>query len=626
MAGILVSMVVIVLATLLWSRQEVSDLESQIEISSAYNQTAMNASLSSIYSQRYGQSGDPQDLARLQTALVATLQSENRIKQIGTDEDRAYLANLESQYAADLLKASQTLTAISAGNFDPGAVGDSGALTEITQALTDRADVQRQTALANLHSVRSRTESLSAGSILVLMLGMPLVVGAYVMTRRYEHKETVRETELERLKEAALTDGLTGLANHRAFQEDLRREVARSARQTRPITIAMLDVDDFKEVNDTEGHAKGDAMLAQLAGLMVHLRGQDRPYRVGGDEFALIMPETDETEAAAALERLRALIEASLPKATMSIGFASTHLAVSPETLRDHADLALYESKRHGKNQVTAFTEGMIQGIEMTTSRALALRRVLDSGTIEMWYQPIYHFQTKELLAFEALLRLPTEPEIEGPQEAFKIAEGLGKARELDMLCVAGALRSADDLPDDVKLFINLDPATLASSRFSMQELVDIVAASRFKPQQIVFEVTEQTVVPVDLLKAQIDAIRQEGFGVALDDVGTGNAGLELMRLIKFDYVKIDRSVIIDASEGGQGRAVILAIVAFARETNSFMIAEGVEDASILQGIQLDEPGLREFWVRGVQGFLLGEPRASIESFLDVAHRRKHAA
>ena len=120
----------------------------------------------------------------LQTALVATLQSENRIKQIGTDEDRAYLANLESQYAADLLKASQTLTAISAGNFDPGAVGDSGALTEITQALTDRADVQRQTALANLHSVRSRTESLSAGSILVLMLGMPLVVGAYVMTRR----------------------------------------------------------------------------------------------------------------------------------------------------------------------------------------------------------------------------------------------------------------------------------------------------------------------------------------------------------------------------------------------------------------------------------------------------------
>jgi len=155
---------------------------------------------------------------------------------------------------------------------------------------------------------------------------------------------------------------------------------------------------------------------------------------------------------------------------------------------------------------------------------------------------------------------------------------------------------------------------------------VDLVDASQIEPSQIVFEVTEQTIVPVATLQQQVTAIKAKGFGIALDDVGTGNSGLELMRLIKFDYVKIDRSVIIDASNGGQGRAVILAIVAFARETGAFMIAEGIEDAGLLRGIRLDEPGLREFWVRGVQGFLLGEPRASMSSFLNIPEQSKPAA
>jgi EAL domain-containing protein (putative c-di-GMP-specific phosphodiesterase class I) len=347
---------------------------------------------------------------------------------------------------------------------------------------------------------------------------------------------------------------------------------------------------------------------------------------VGGDEFALIMPETDHADASAALERLRKTIESGLPGTTISIGFASAGEAYSPEILRDHADKALYEAKHKGKNQVAAFNPELSQGVEVTSAKTQALRRVIDGGGVEMWYQPIYHYGGHKLLAFEALLRMPTEPEIEGPQEAFEIAEGLGKARELDLLCVAGALSSAHHVPPDVKLFINLDPATLTNSRFSVQELTQLVDASPFERARIVFEVTEHSIVPVLTLRDQVEAIRSQGFGVALDDVGTGNSGLELMRLIKFDYVKIDRSVIIDASNGGQGRAVILAIVAFARETGAFMIAEGIEDANLLRGIRLDEPGLREFWVRGVQGFLLGEPRPSIASFLDAPGEPERAA
>jgi EAL domain-containing protein (putative c-di-GMP-specific phosphodiesterase class I) len=187
-------------------------------------------------------------------------------------------------------------------------------------------------------------------------------------------------------------------------------------------------------------------------------------------------------------------------------------------------------------------------------------------------------------------------------------------------------LAGAEDLPEGVKLFINLDPGSLMNSRFSVSEITTLVDASRLDRSRIVFEVTEHTIVPASALKEQVEGLRNEGFGIALDDVGTGNSGLELMRMIRFDYVKIDRSVIVDASTGGQGRAVILAIVAFARETGAFMIAEGIEDASLLRSISLDEPGLAEFWVRGVQGFLLGEPRSSILSFLESSPASEHVA
>lgn len=628
MAAILIAMAAILGGTLYWSRHELSHVESALEVSDTYHQTAMNAALSSIYATDFAASQDPQKLLDFQAAIQATFLYESLIKEIGDDGDRAYLQDLEARYAADIVSATLTLQAIAAGDYKPGDVeATSGAaLTEVTQALRERAQIKREDALESLSSFESTQELLSLIGIATLLLGMPVVVGSYVLTRRYEHKEIVHEVELARLQEVALTDGLTGLSNHRAFQEDLRREVSRAARNGQPITIAMMDVDDFKEINDSEGHARGDMVLAELAGLMSYVRSQDRAYRVGGDEFALIMPETGPTEAGTALERLRVAIEDGLPGTSMSIGYASTRDAVSPEILRDHADLALYEAKHKGKNQVMTFDPSLSEGMEITQAKTQAIRRVLERGEVTIWYQPIYHYGGRHLLAFEALLRLLEEPDIEGPQEAFHIAEGLGKARDLDLLCVAQALESARGLPEGVKLFINLDPATLTNSRFTVQDLTELVDASVLDRSRIVFEVTEQTIVPVAVLQEQVEAIRAAGFGAALDDVGTGNAGLELMRVIKFDYVKIDRSVIVDASNGGQGRAVLLAVVAFARETGSFMIAEGIEDAGLLAGITLDEPGLREFWVRGVQGFLLGEPRASMSSFLSESDEPSRAA
>jgi EAL domain-containing protein (putative c-di-GMP-specific phosphodiesterase class I) len=133
---------------------------------------------------------------------------------------------------------------------------------------------------------------------------------------------------------------------------------------------------------------------------------------------------------------------------------------------------------------------------------------------------------------------------------------------------------------------------------------------------RVVFEVTERAAGPLSRIARQIEAIRERGFGVAIDDVGAGNSGLEMLRMIKFDYIKIDRSVLIDAVGGGSGRAVILAILAFGRESGSFMIAEGVETDEMLESIRVGEQELAGYWIQGVQGFLFGKPGPSIARFL----------
>jgi len=617
MALVLTAMAVVAVSTIVWSRSEIADLQTTIKASDAYNQTALSAAMSAVYSGAFIKSGDPEDMALYQKALQDTFAYEGLVKSLGTDEDRLYLRQLETRYAVDILRASQTLNGIASGDFEPTEWGEAGiVMTEVTTALTTPAQEKREGTLQDMDSFKGSLSTRSLVAVAAFVLGLPIVVASYVMTRRFERKDAVQEMELARLKEAALTDGLTGLANHRSFQEDLIREVARAARNQEPITIAMLDVDDFKEVNDAEGHARGDAVLAALARLMAVLRAQDRAYRVGGDEFALIMPQTSIEQAAAALERLRQAVETGMPGITVSVGYTSTNESYLPDALRDHSDMALYEAKRRGKNQIAFYEPELAHGVEMTAARMQALRRVLQTGKLSVWFQPIYKLGSKQLLAFEALMRLPNEPEIAGPEEAFEIAQTMGRSRELDLLSVAQAMKGAAGLPDHLKLFINLDPGTLTNSRFSADELLQLVRRAGIDPARIVFEITERTIAPMERVREQVDALHNRGFGVALDDVGAGNSGLELLRLIRFDYVKIDRSVILDAIGGGQGRAVILAIVAFARETGAFMIAEGIENDSMLKSIRFDEHGLRDFWVQGVQGFLFGEPRPSIRTFL----------
>ncbi len=598
----------------------INSISSAAALGDAYNRMLVSVAEAVGYSAQFSASGDPQDGALTLQSIQAAFVAESEIKTLGNNEDRALMTSLEVRYGAQLAQAQQILVNPSLLGTE-GISGDPFALNEVAAIIAPPTLEKRQQAALQLATLEREFQSRTDAILIAFAVSVPLLGMLVYLIVRYERKDAVRVEEMKKLGQAALTDSLTGLGNHRAFQDDLRRELARASRTAQPLSVAMMDIDEFKVVNDSYGHARGDEVLSEIGNLMSFVRGEDRSYRVGGDEFALIMPNTDAKSASQALNRLRQTIDDTIEGVTVSLGVSSSLAGtLSAPRLQEHADQALYEAKHRGKNQVVSFDMALAQGNELTAGKMNALLEVLKSGKVTMLFQPIFRTTSQHempddgLVGFEALLRLPQAQQLSGPEEAFDIAQHMGRSRDLDLLCTGSALEAARELAGDVKIFINLDPATLMHSDFSPEELLTMVTERGLDPAKVVFEITEKTTVPLWRLATQVGAMQRSGFKIALDDVGSGNSGLEMMRVMKFDFVKIDRSVILDAAKGGPGRAIILAIVAFASEAGAFIIAEGIENQAMLESIKFDQAGLSRFWIQGVQGFMFGKPRISMTS------------
>lgn len=286
----------------------------------------------------------------------APFEQLNLLKNIGTDEDKAFLAGLEAERAAEIEQVAQMLNGIADGTFVPEGGNNSSIINETTTQILQRAEVARLDSIKALNDYDAEQQRLSVAMIFAFSLGLPLIVIMFFVTRLYERKDHAHELEVTRLKEAALTDGLTGLLNQRSFQEDLRRAIAHASRTARPLSLAMIDIDNFKEINDRAGHAHGDLVLSQFASVTASLRSHDRCYRIGGDEFALILQDTDAVGAFEAVERLRTAVAEGVENATISGGISTTVGGPSQaDELCEHADAALYEAKRRGKNQVVIY-------------------------------------------------------------------------------------------------------------------------------------------------------------------------------------------------------------------------------------------------------------------------------
>jgi len=409
--------------------------------------------------------------------------------------------------------------------------------------------------------------------------------------------------------ENATLDGLTQLGNHRAFQDELAHAVARAHRYGDSLSLILFDLDDFKQANDRHGHRHGDELLRRVADVLRAGRESDRAFRLGGDEFALLLPSTGELDAAEAARRILRQLRAE--HVAVSLGLGELSSGVDADALRQQADSAVYEAKRRGGQTAVAFSEISADVALVTRERAQALRDAIAEGAVTSVFQPIWNLHgERELLAVEALARIDARFGFESPAEAFEVAEQIGRVHDLDVLCVTRALERAGDLPPDALLFINLAPQTLDRDAAGDDWLRDVIERSGLDPRRVVLEVTERLGGRTAAVLKALRGLRELGVRIALDDVGTGNSGLELLSAIGADFVKVDRSVVKNAGTDRSARAVLLAIAAFASQTGAAVIAEGIEDASVLavvRGIDelIDAGGPR---IHAGQGYGLGRP------------------
>ncbi|MCW3018273.1 MAG: hypothetical protein JWN10_581, partial [Solirubrobacterales bacterium] len=289
------------------------------------------------------------------------------------------------------------------------------------------------------------------------------------------------------------------------------------------------------------------------------------------------------------------------------------------DALRAEADAALYEAKRQGRNRTVHFEDIRERVVVTTAEKKEAVLRLIGEQRLETVFQPIWNLDAKTLLGVEALTRPDASYGLSGPAEAFDIAEQIGRVRQLDVLCAENALRSAPALEAGALLFINLSPLTLDLDADARAWLAPAAERTGLSPQSIVIEVTERFGGRTERVVKRLRRLREQGFKIAVDDVGTGNSGLEILSKIAPEFVKLDRSVVSAAATESGARAVLMAMATFARQTGAFVIAEGIEDEDMLdflRTINEERDHLSDPIIQGGQGFGLGRPshRLSTES------------
>jgi len=414
----------------------------------------------------------------------------------------------------------------------------------------------------------------------------------------------------ESAREAALRDNLTGLGNHRAFQEAVTRMVEGSRRYGTVFSLVLLDIDEFKRINDTRGHAVGDQLLAQVGDLIrATIRHTDAGFRVGGDEFALLLPHTDAGGAIGLTRRLlnRGLEDRGAGSFRSPISF-SAGVTSCPEfgmtrlELTAQADAALYRGKRAGRTVVTAYDPEKDHGHVdegMRAELSSAISAVIESGWLSPVYQPIVDLSSGTVLGYEGLVRLPREASFPHVGAMFDAAEVAGRVQDLDRAALDVVLLGASEIADGLSISLNVSPRTFESSDFNATVFLAILKRHGIRTERVILELTEREAVrDPERLRAAVLAVQEAG--VAADDVGAGNAGLRLLSLFRFDVVKIDLSL-VQGARLDQTLSILTSLVQMADRWGALTIAEGVETPAQLRTI-------RRLGIAAGQGYLLGRP------------------
>jgi diguanylate cyclase (GGDEF)-like protein len=450
-------------------------------------------------------------------------------------------------------------------------------------------------------------------ALIVLVAG--LIITGFVVVYFVLASRNARQIALanQRVLELARIDALTGLPNRAVFLEQLDAVVyARARHRGGAFSVLMLDLDRFKNVNDSLGHAAGDTLLREVANrLRSALRSTDMLARLGGDEFAIIQDGCDDQRKGSvdlAARICKSIAEPFLlPGRRVEVG-TSIGIAMVPEhgsereQLLKKADLALYRSKAAGRNCFTVYDEAMSAELEARNTLEGDLRDAIARCQFEVHYQPFFDVQTGLRQGFEALVRWRHPARgLVPPDQFIPLAEETGLIVPLGEWVLRRACDDATSWPEGTKVAVNLSPV-----QFKQADLFEVIQSalrnSGLAPERLEIELTESVLLERAVENhAFMQKLKSIGISLALDDFGTGYSSLSCLTAFPFDKIKIDKSFISNLTKLHKSSAIISSVVALASGLDMSVTAEGVETPEQLER-------LRTLGVNYAQGYLLGRP------------------
>lgn len=397
---------------------------------------------------------------------------------------------------------------------------------------------------------------------------------------------TERKRNEEQIAHMAHHDALTGLANRVLLRSHIDVALARQGRQGEGFALLLIDLDRFKPVNDTFGHAAGDELLRSVGRrLRECVRDVDVVARLGGDEFAVLQEGADSRESTTALAR-RLLDALSAPylldgqQAVIgaSIGIARSAACAEVEQLFHHADLALYRVKSEGRNGYRLFEPEMDEAARVRRQLEEDLRRAPERGEFELYYQPIFNLASGKIVNVEALLRWnhPVRGRL-SPADFMAVAEEIGIMPAIDSWVLQTGCAEATRWPDDIVIAINLSPVKF-KRRTVLDEVRGTLGTSGLPARRLELEISERTLLQEpDSSVPVLLALHDLGVSIALDDFGVGYSSLSDLRTFPFDKIKIDQSFVADIERRDDCAAIVAAIAGLGRSLGAQTTAEGVE-------------------------------------------------